>query len=89
MVNPVRRVHARWTGAGRVVHVDPRWRGQRARRRAHRSLASGRSGARKLTGGGAIERGKRGELGSGHTGTRAALRMPGDSGAEWGGGDAR
>jgi hypothetical protein len=31
--------------------VDPRWRRQRAQRRAHRSLASGRSGAPKLTGG--------------------------------------
>jgi hypothetical protein len=50
--------------------VDPRWRGQRARWRAHRSLAPGRSGARKLTGGGATERGKRGELGSGLTGRR-------------------
>jgi hypothetical protein len=33
--------------------VDPRWRGQRARQRAHHSLASGRSGAPKLAGGGA------------------------------------
>jgi hypothetical protein len=31
--------------------VDPRWRGQRAWRRAHRSLASGRSGEPKLIGG--------------------------------------
>jgi hypothetical protein len=69
--------------------VDPRWRGQRARRRAHRSLASGHSGARKLAGGGATKRGKRGELGSGLTGARAALWRPGDSGAEWGGGGAR
>jgi hypothetical protein len=45
--------------------VDRRWRGQRggwARRRAHQSTASGRSGAPKLTGGGAIERGEHGEL---------------------------
>jgi hypothetical protein len=69
--------------------VDPRWRGQRARRLAHRSLASGRSGARKLIGGGATERGKRGELNSGLTKARAALRRPGDGGAEWGGGGAR
>jgi hypothetical protein len=62
--------------------VDPRWRRQRARRRAHWSMASERSGARKLTGGGATERGKRGELGSGLTGARAALRRPGDGGAE-------
>jgi hypothetical protein len=67
--------------------VDPRWRGQRARRRAHRNLASDRSGARKLVGGGATERGKRGELGSGLTGARAALRRPGDGGAERGGSD--
>jgi hypothetical protein len=69
--------------------VDPRWRGQRARRRAHRSLASGRSGARKLTDGGAIERGKHGELGLGLTGAWAALRRLGDGGAEQGGGGAR
>jgi hypothetical protein len=69
--------------------VDPRWRGQRAPRRAHRSLASDRSGARKLTGGGATERGKRGELGSGLTEAQAALRRPGDGDAEWEGGGAR
>jgi hypothetical protein len=39
--------------------------------------------------GGATERGKRGELGSGLTGARAVLRRPGDSGAERGGGGAR
>jgi hypothetical protein len=46
--------------------VDRRWRGQRggrARRRAHRSTASGRSGAPKLTGVGATEREEHGELG--------------------------
>jgi hypothetical protein len=69
--------------------VDPRCHGLRARRRAHRSLASSRFGARKLTGGGATERGKRVELGSGLTGARAALRRPDDGGAEWGGGGAR
>jgi hypothetical protein len=69
--------------------MGPRWRGQRAWWRAHRSLASGRSGARKLAGGGATERGKRGELGSGLTGARAVLRRPGDGGAERGGGGAR
>jgi hypothetical protein len=69
--------------------VDPRWRGQRAQRCAHRSLASGRSGARKLTGRGATERGKCGKLGSGLTRVRAALRRPGDSDAERGGGGAR
>jgi hypothetical protein len=69
--------------------VDPRWCGQRARRRAHGSLASGRSGARKLTGGGTTEREKRGELGSGLTGARAALRRLGDGGAEWEGSGAR
>jgi hypothetical protein len=34
-------------------------------------LASGRSGARKLAGGGGTERGKRGEVGSGLTGETA------------------
>jgi hypothetical protein len=38
-------------------------RGGRAQRRAHRSSSSGRSGASKLTGGGATERGAHGELG--------------------------
>jgi hypothetical protein len=61
------------------------------RQRAHRSMASGHSGARKLTGGGTTERG---ELGSGLTGARAAARWPGDGGkrrwrsvlgARWGG----
>jgi hypothetical protein len=37
-------------------------RGQWARRRAHRSSASGRSGAPKLTGKGAKRRGEHGEL---------------------------
>jgi hypothetical protein len=62
--------------------MDPRWRGQRARRRAHRSLAFGRSSAQKLASRGATERGKRGELGAVLTGARAALRRPGDGGAE-------
>jgi hypothetical protein len=69
--------------------VDPWWRGQRARRRAHRSLASGRSGVRKLAGGGATERGKCGELGSGLTGARVALRRSGDGSVEQEGGGAR
>jgi hypothetical protein len=42
------------------------------RRRAHRSAAFGRSGALKLTGGGAIERGEHGELSLGLTGAREA-----------------
>jgi hypothetical protein len=40
--------------------------------RAHQSTASGRSGAPKLTGGGAKEREEHGEFGSGLTGARAA-----------------
>jgi hypothetical protein len=64
--------------------VDPWWHGQRARRCAHRSLASGRSGAPKLAGGGAKWRGEREELDSGLTGARAALRRPGDGDAKWG-----
>jgi hypothetical protein len=54
--------------------VDPLWRRQRARRRAHRSLASDCSSARKLTDRGATESGKRGELGSGLTGARTAVQ---------------
>jgi hypothetical protein len=54
-----------WTGRARRPEG-------RARRRAHRSSASSRSGAPKLTGGGAIERGEHGELDSGLTGARAA-----------------
>jgi hypothetical protein len=58
--------------------VDPRWRGQMARWRAHRSLAYGRSGARKLTGGGAKERGERGEPDGWLTEARTAVWRPGD-----------
>jgi hypothetical protein len=50
------------------------------RRRAHRSTASGRSGALKLIGGGAIERGEHGELSLGLTGARAAAWQPSDGG---------
>jgi hypothetical protein len=63
----VDRVHA---SVDRLGALGPAWTnggadrgGARARRRAHRSSASGRSGAPKLTGGGAIERGAHGELG--------------------------
>jgi hypothetical protein len=47
---------------------------------AHRSLASGHSRARKLTGGGTTDRGEHGEPGSGLTGARAAAWRPGDGG---------
>jgi hypothetical protein len=33
-VNPVHRVHARWTGPVGRCTVDPRWHGKKARRRA-------------------------------------------------------
>jgi hypothetical protein len=70
-------------GPGRAVHCGPTvvWtEGTKARQRAHRSMASGHSGAQKLAGGGTIERGEQGELGSGLTGARAATRWPGDGG---------
>jgi hypothetical protein len=57
-----------------------RTEGAEARRRAHRSMASDQSGALKLTGGGATERGEHRELGSGLTGVRAAVWRPGDGG---------
>jgi hypothetical protein len=63
--------------------------GAGTQRRAHRSSASGRSDAPKLTGGGAKGREEHGELGSGLTGARAALWRLGGSGAEPGGGGAR
>jgi hypothetical protein len=63
----VDRVHA---SVDRPGTLGPPWTdgsadigGAGARRRAHRSSASGRSGALKLTGGGANERGAHGELG--------------------------
>jgi hypothetical protein len=81
-----------WTGSthgepgrARTVHRGPivaQTEGDEARRRAHWSTASGRSGALKLTGGGTIERGEHGELGSGLTGARPAVWRPGDGGAE-------
>jgi hypothetical protein len=52
--------------------------GTGVRRHAHRSMASGHSGARKLAGGGTTERGEHGELGSGLTGARAAVWRSGD-----------
>jgi hypothetical protein len=75
-----------WTGCtrgelarARAVHLGPtaaRTEGAGAWRRAHRSMASSCSGALKLTGGGAIERG---ELGSGLTEAQAAVWRLGDA----------
>jgi hypothetical protein len=62
--------------------------GAGARRRAHRSSSSGRSGAPRLAGGGAKRREEHGELGSGLTRAWAALWRPGDGVAEPGGGGA-
>jgi hypothetical protein len=71
-----------WTGStrgepgrARVIHRGPtaaRTEGVGARWRAHRSMTSGRSGALKLTGEGAIVRGEHEELDWGLTGARAA-----------------
>jgi hypothetical protein len=79
----VDRVHA---FVDRPGALGPPWtdgsadRGGAARRRAHRSSASGHSGAPKLTSGGATERGAHGELGYGLTRARAASRRTGDVG---------
>jgi hypothetical protein len=70
---------------GHTVHRGPavaRTGGSRVRRHAHRSLASGHSGARELTGEGAKERGEHGEPVSGLTGARVAVWRPGDGGGE-------
>jgi hypothetical protein len=81
-----------WTGStcgepgrARAVHRGPmavRTEGAGARWRAHRSTASGRSGALKLTSGGTIERGEHGELDSGLTGAQAAVWRLGDAVAQ-------
>jgi hypothetical protein len=70
------RVHA---SVDRPGALGPLWTdgsmdrgGTRERRRAHRSTVFGRSGAPKLTGGGAKGREEHGELGSGLTGAQAA-----------------
>jgi hypothetical protein len=71
---PVDRVHA---SVDRPGALGPPWTDGSANRRgdgvrwcAHRSSASGRSSAPKLTGGGAKGREEHGELGSGLTGAR-------------------
>jgi hypothetical protein len=82
-----------WTGSTcgepgreRSVHrglTAARTEGARARRRAHRSTTSGRSGAPKLTGAGAKEREEHGELDSGLTRAwAAAWRTCDDGGAK-------
>jgi hypothetical protein len=72
-------------GQAHMVHRGPtvaQTEGAGARQRAHRSTASGRSGALNLTGGGAKEREEHREFGSGLTGARAVAWRPGDGGAE-------
>jgi hypothetical protein len=66
MVNPVHRVHARWTGAGRVVHCGPTV--VRTEGTAVRSPELGLRPLRCAKGGE-----EHGELGSGLTGARVAL----------------
>jgi hypothetical protein len=56
-----------------VNGYEVRTEGAGVRWRAHRSMASSRSGALKLTGRGAIERGEHRELGSNLTGARAVV----------------
>jgi hypothetical protein len=58
--------------------------GDRARWRAHRSTAFDRSGAPKLTGGGAKEGEEHGDLSSGLIGARAAAWRPGNVAARRG-----
>jgi hypothetical protein len=63
-------------GRARAVHrglTVAQTEGVGARWCAHRSMASGHSGALKLIDRGAIERGEHGELGSGLTGAWAAV----------------
>jgi hypothetical protein len=57
-----------------------RTEGTGAQWRAHRSMASGHFGARKLTDGGTIARAEHGELGSGLTGARVSVWRLGDGG---------
>jgi hypothetical protein len=64
--------------------VDQHWRGHDAtevRRRTHRSLAFGCSGARKLASGGRARRGEGGELILTLTRARGLARWPGDGSA--------
>jgi hypothetical protein len=71
-------------GWARAVHRGPtaaRTEGARTWQCAHWSMASGRSGAPKLTSGGAKEREEHGDLGLGLTGARAAVWRPGDAAA--------
>jgi hypothetical protein len=73
-----------WTGSTRDEPGRGAWtEGTGVRQRAHRSMASDHSGALKLTGGGATERGEHGELGSGLTGARAVVWRPDDAAARW------
>jgi hypothetical protein len=75
MDKAVDRVHA---SVDRPGALGPPWTDGGADRggegHAHRSSAFGRSGAPKLTGRGATERGAHGELGLGLTGARAVSR---------------
>jgi hypothetical protein len=70
------------SGRAPAVHRGPmvvRTEGAGTRWHAHRSMASSRSGAPKLTGGGVKEREEHGDLDSGLTGARAVAWQPGDA----------
>jgi hypothetical protein len=76
-VNPVHRVHAWWTEAGRAVH-----RGPTVARTEGTSACSLELGLRLLRCAKARRRGRKMEREAGLTGARAALWRPGNGGTK-------